>query len=852
MRAVAVDMATPDSRVATTTTTLRRPPGLLLARARLSAAAPNATALTTTTTRTARPSLATGAAARAPAATDGGSAAAAPRRRARSSPPPPTRPLAAAAADDAPEARKNPELYGAGAGGSGTTGAYAADAATTNTAASTPSSSSSTPRPLLLRRRKPEVLSPAGGWPQLKAAVENGADACYFGLQSGLNARARAANFAPEELEEVADYLHARGVKGYLALNVLVFDEELAEFESAVRRAAAAGVDALIVQDVGAQEVARRVAPGLPVHASTQMTITAPEGARFAASRGAKRVVVGRELSVREIAQVAAGSGGGGPAPSFEVEAFVHGALCVAYSGQCWSSEAWGGRSANRGQCAQQCRMPYALFVDGQVRELAGGERFLLSPQDLSGVEQVPALVRAGVTCLKIEGRLKGPEYVALATSTYRRAVDAAWEALVAAGEVEEAEVVTGGAGAAAAEAAAAAAAATAASAAVETPPPKRRGRPPKNKAGAAAAAAAPPPPPPPQTLSMDRLLAPVDGFDAPSAVGEQRLSDLRQLFSRGQDSEHNGSTPGFLLGSRHQRLVRGRAPRHRGLLVGAVRSVDPSKGRAVVEGCLGPAAGVKNGDGVVFDDGRADEDEPGGAVYGVRVLEGGDAVELQFAVGGGGGGGGGGGVGGIGGRKTSSSYSPQNAAAEQTRRMLRRVRPGDLVWKTKDHAAEQRARQSFESLPASATRRLPVRAACSGALGGPVVVEYTALDRALASVVVGRAETAVPLERAGKRPLTAADVRAAVGQLGDTTFALLEEEYKEAGAAASVDLSGLALEQGERIEEDREEGEGGRQPSRVARGVCLSAATDGKQTGTTNRGDAAFCDNDNNSGARR
>jgi collagenase-like PrtC family protease len=151
------------------------------------------------------------------------------------------------------------------------------------------------------------------------------------------------------------------------------------------------------------------------------MSVTSAEGAEFARELGCKRVVVGRELSVREIAKVGEGT-------DVEVEAFVHGALCVSYSGQCFSSEAWGGRSANRGQCAQACRLPYGLVVDGQLRDM-GDVKYLLSPQDLMAVEMVPELIEAGVGCFKIEGRLKGPEYVALTAAVYRRALDDAWEA---------------------------------------------------------------------------------------------------------------------------------------------------------------------------------------------------------------------------------------------------------------------------------------------------------------------------------------------------------------------------------------------------------------------------------------
>jgi putative protease len=231
-------------------------------------------------------------------------------------------------------------------------------------------------------RRRPEVLAPAGGWPQLRAAVENGADAVYFGAAAGFNARARAENFAVSELPEVMAYLHERGVLGYLALNVLAFDAELpalAELGAAAQRA---GVDAAIVQDLGGAALLRAAAPGLPLHGSTQMSVTSPEGAAFAAGLGVTRVVVGRELSVSEIAAVVAKGGG------VEVETFVHGALCVSYSGQCFSSEAWGGRSANRGQCAQACRLPYGLLVDGELR-VVGDAAYLLSPQDLGEFSRV-------------------------------------------------------------------------------------------------------------------------------------------------------------------------------------------------------------------------------------------------------------------------------------------------------------------------------------------------------------------------------------------------------------------------------------------------------------------------------
>ncbi len=263
---------------------------------------------------------------------------------------------------------------------------------------------------------RPEVLSPAGNWDCLRAAVENGADAVYFGLRGEFNARARAANFALDELPEVMDFLRRRGVKGYVAFNTLVFEDELAAAEDRLRKIAAAGADAVIVQDLGVARLARAVSPDLPIHASTQMTVTTAAGAEFAKRCGASRVILARELSVAEIAKVRAGT-------DVELEVFVHGALCVSYSGQCLTSEVWGGRSANRGECAQACRLPYDLLCDGERRDL-GPIRYLISPKDLAAFDVLPELVLAGVAGFKIEGRLKTPEYVANVTRTYREALD--------------------------------------------------------------------------------------------------------------------------------------------------------------------------------------------------------------------------------------------------------------------------------------------------------------------------------------------------------------------------------------------------------------------------------------------
>jgi putative protease len=262
----------------------------------------------------------------------------------------------------------------------------------------------------------PELLAPAGDWECVRAAVANGADAVFFGLPR-FNARMRAENFTEADLPEVVRFLHNHGVKAYVTLNVLIFTDELAAAVAQLRLLESAAVDAVIIQDVGLADLARKLTPRLRVHASTQMTITSPEGVEFAAGLGVKQVVLARETSLRELEKF--------DAAAMPLETFVHGALCVAYSGQCLTSESLGQRSANRGECAQACRMPYELVVDGETRDL-GDKRYLLSPQDLAAVREIPELIRFGVRSFKIEGRLKSPEYVAAVTAVYRKAIDEA------------------------------------------------------------------------------------------------------------------------------------------------------------------------------------------------------------------------------------------------------------------------------------------------------------------------------------------------------------------------------------------------------------------------------------------
>jgi U32 family peptidase len=265
--------------------------------------------------------------------------------------------------------------------------------------------------------RRPELLAPAGDFEAMKAAVANGADAVYFGL-SNFNARYRAANFELEDVPGVMEFLHKQNTRGFVTLNTLIFSDELQEVQAFIKACADAGVDAVIVQDLGLTQLIRAIAPGLHVHGSTQMTLTEPKGIAFAKDLGVVRVVLARELSVKEIGLITAKA-------TLPVEVFIHGALCVSYSGQCLTSESLGGRSANRGQCAQACRLPYELVVDNNIRDM-GDQRYLLSPQDLAGHALVKDLIDIGVVSLKIEGRLKAPDYVAASTQTYRAALDAA------------------------------------------------------------------------------------------------------------------------------------------------------------------------------------------------------------------------------------------------------------------------------------------------------------------------------------------------------------------------------------------------------------------------------------------
>ncbi|MTI56461.1 DUF3656 domain-containing U32 family peptidase [Geosporobacter ferrireducens] len=262
-----------------------------------------------------------------------------------------------------------------------------------------------------------ELLAPVGSWEALEAAVQNGANAVYLGGKA-FNARQSAGNFDEEELKKAIAYCHIRGVQVFITVNTLIGDEEFEELGKYITFLYNHDADAIIVQDLGVAKLVRDFFPDFELHASTQMSVHNREGVELLAGLGFKRVVLAREMPVDEIRQIAEST-------NVDLEVFVHGALCVSYSGQCLMSSMIGGRSGNRGRCAQTCRMPYTLvnMKNGQQIKNDFGE-YLLSPRDLNTLEHVDKLLAAGVKSLKIEGRMKRPEYVATIVGAYRKAID--------------------------------------------------------------------------------------------------------------------------------------------------------------------------------------------------------------------------------------------------------------------------------------------------------------------------------------------------------------------------------------------------------------------------------------------
>ena len=261
----------------------------------------------------------------------------------------------------------------------------------------------------------PELLLPVGTREMLEAAVNNGADAVYFGVPHW-NARGRTEDFSFDDVRDMIRYARIHGVRTFLAMNVLVFERELQELPEFLEKIISLEPDAFIIQDIGLARLIRAICPNQEIHASTQMTLASAEGVNLVKSIGFNRAVLARELSVKEIAAIKA-------ATDLELEVFIHGALCVSYSGQCLTSENFGGRSANRGQCAQSCRLPYRIFVDGKEYRNTDAQ-YLFSTRDLCALPKLPELEEIGVNSLKVEGRLKSPEYVAAVSRAYRKALN--------------------------------------------------------------------------------------------------------------------------------------------------------------------------------------------------------------------------------------------------------------------------------------------------------------------------------------------------------------------------------------------------------------------------------------------
>lgn len=269
--------------------------------------------------------------------------------------------------------------------------------------------------------KKTELLAPAGTWSCLKTAVENGADAVYFGIKH-MNMRDRAGNFERNELPGVMRYLKEHSVRGYLTLNTIYYNHELEKVRQVISIARNAGVDAIICWDMAVFSCAKEA--GIPVHLSTQASVANYQAFRFYAELGASRIILARECTLADIAAISRQARSDGL--TCEIETFVHGAMCVSVSGRCFLSEETFGKSANRGQCIQPCRRLYKITdVEDEDNQYILGQNYVLSPKDLCSVEILPDLIRAGITSFKIEGRIRPPEYVKATVSCYRDALDA-------------------------------------------------------------------------------------------------------------------------------------------------------------------------------------------------------------------------------------------------------------------------------------------------------------------------------------------------------------------------------------------------------------------------------------------
>lgn len=266
--------------------------------------------------------------------------------------------------------------------------------------------------------KKPELMAPAGDWPSLTAAINAGADAVYFGLD-GMNMRAASKNFKINDLKEIVDFCKNRGVKSYLTLNIIFFDKEQALIDKALENAQKAGVDMIICWDFSVIEKCNNI--NIPFCVSTQASVSNSYAVNYYGKLGAKRIVLARECSLDEIKEIKRKT-------NVEIEAFIHGAMCVAISGRCFMSHHLFGKSANRGECIQPCRRDYLIYDDEIDQSLLLGEDYIMSPNDLCSIEFIDKLIEAKIDAFKIEGRKRSPEYVQTVVATYRKAIDLYFE----------------------------------------------------------------------------------------------------------------------------------------------------------------------------------------------------------------------------------------------------------------------------------------------------------------------------------------------------------------------------------------------------------------------------------------
>lgn len=271
---------------------------------------------------------------------------------------------------------------------------------------------------MIMKKNKPELMAPAGDWTMLRAAISNGADAVYFGMDK-LNMRAKASNFSVEQLPEMISFCKEHGVLTYLTLNTIVFEEELAELEEIIIAAKQNTVDRIICSDLAVADLCFK--HQMPFCISTQSSISNSLAADVYKRMGAVRIVMARECSLEEIKKIRAKT-------DLEIEAFVHGAMCIAVSGRCFMSHHMFGKSANRGECVQPCRREFEIYDKSVDQSLIIGEDYVMSPKDLCTIEFIDQLIEAGIDSFKIEGRKRSPEYVAKSVSVYRRAIDLYFE----------------------------------------------------------------------------------------------------------------------------------------------------------------------------------------------------------------------------------------------------------------------------------------------------------------------------------------------------------------------------------------------------------------------------------------